>query len=478
MPNSFAKGFEAQPEELTLVPLTVTGDVPAWLHGTFVRNGPGQFAVGDSSYRHWFDGLAMLRSFTFDNGNVAYSNRFLRSASYIRDHETGKVNYRGFAVDPCRSFFQKLTSMFATEADALPNAVVSVQKIADRFIAMTESPMAVEFDPKTLKTLGLFDYDGSTIDAQTATAHPHQDFGRGVGYNYSLKLSNRSEYQVYAIEGRKRRLLARYPVQRPAYIHSFAITQRYVVIAENGLRLPGLRALLDLALMNNPFIESFAWQPNEASRFIVIDKDSGDVVHIAEAEPFFVFHHINAYEDPATQQLVLDMSTYPDNDVIQGFYLDNMRGNGYPRYSGEFRRYCIDLAQGQRSSATQQKITDASIDLPRINYKPHNGQPYRYAYGVSARPNSDDFVDQIAKVDTDTGQALTWHEPRHYPGEPVFIAAPNATTEDDGVVLTAVLDADEGTSYLLILDAKTFQPLARADVPHHIPFGFHGQFFA
>ena len=46
--------------------------------------------------------------------------------------------------------------------------------------------------------------------------------------------------------------------------------------------------------------------------------------------------------------------------------------------------------------------------------------------------------------------------------------------EDDGVLLSVVLDASERTSYLLVLDARDLSELARAAVPHHIPFGFHG----
>ena len=33
------------------------------------------------------------------------------------------------------------------------------------------------------------------------------------------------------------------------------------------------------------------------------------------------------------------------------------------------------------------------------------------------------------------------------------------------------------SSFLLVLDAESFAERARAEVPHHIPFGFHGQFF-
>jgi beta,beta-carotene 9',10'-dioxygenase len=32
------------------------------------------------------------------------------------------------------------------------------------------------------------------------------------------------------------------------------------------------------------------------------------------------------------------------------------------------------------------------------------------------------------------------------------------------------------TSYLLVLDTADLRELTRAQAPHHIPFGFHGQF--
>ena len=47
-----------------------------------------------------------------------------------------------------------------------------------------------------------------------------------------------------------------------------------------------------------------------------------------------------------------------------------------------------------------------------------------------------------------------------------------------GNQLAVVLDGREGRSYLLVLDAKSLKELGRARVPHHIPFGFHGQYFS
>ena len=56
------------------------------------------------------------------------------------------------------------------------------------------------------------------------------------------------------------------------------------------------------------------------------------------------------------------------------------------------------------------------------------------------------------------------------------MARPEAEHEDDGVLLSVVLDAEAETSFLLVLDAADLSELARAQAPHHIPFGFHGQF--
>jgi carotenoid cleavage dioxygenase-like enzyme len=44
------------------------------------------------------------------------------------------------------------------------------------------------------------------------------------------------------------------------------------------------------------------------------------------------------------------------------------------------------------------------------------------------------------------------------------------------VLLSVVLDSERGNSFLLVLDASDLSELARAEAPHHIPFGFHGQF--
>lgn len=50
----------------------VAGNIPAWLQGTLIRNGPGIFTVGDTSYQHFFDGMAIMHSFTFRDGGSLF----------------------------------------------------------------------------------------------------------------------------------------------------------------------------------------------------------------------------------------------------------------------------------------------------------------------------------------------------------------------------------------------------------------------
>ena len=122
-------------------------------------------------------------------------------------------------------------------------------------------------------------------------------------------------------------------------------------------------------------------------------------------------------------------------------------------------------------------LADALIELPRINYRRHSGRSYRFVYGAG-NERSGDFIDNIVKVDVRTGEAVTWFEDGCYPGEPVFVASPHTSAEDDGVLLSVVLDVNSQRSFLLVLNAANLTELARAEAPHHIPLGFHGNYLA
>jgi beta,beta-carotene 9',10'-dioxygenase len=70
---------------------------------------------------------------------------------------------------------------------------------------------------------------------------------------------------------------------------------------------------------------------------------------------------------------------------------------------------------------------------------------------------------------------------RNYRWEPErglrFHVVEKAQAEDEGVLLSVVLDTGKDASFLLVLDAATLEELARAEAPHAIPFHFHGNYF-
>lgn len=469
MTATHALGFHDVTTERELEDLPVKGALPDWLRGSLLRNGPARFRVGDRAYRHWFDGLAMLHRFAIADGAVAYSNRYLESPAQQAAAKDGRIAFGEFASDPCRSIFKRVTTAFTPPAFG-HNANVNISVIADQLVAMTETPMAVAFDPDTLATAGVVGYDDD-IAGFVTTAHPLYDFDRRESFNYLLNFGPRSSYQVFGLPdgSATRRKVASINVKEPAYIHSFGMTEHYVVLVEFPLVVNPLKLLVS----GKPFIENYEWKPEHGATFHVVDKASGEIVSTATSEAFFAFHHVNAWEEDGA--VVVDICAYDDPHVVDALYLDKVTegfGPADQAVDARLRRYRVPLAGG---TVTSEQVSDVPLELPRINFKPHNGRPYRYAYGTS-RSDGGRFIDQLAKVDVHSGEAVVWREPDTYPGEPVFIARPGGSGEDEGVVLSVVLDAQRETSFLLCLDAATFAEVARAEVPQPVPFGFHGQF--
>lgn len=465
MSGQFIHGLRTQAHEITLDRLPVQGTVPSWLTGSLLRNGPARFEVGKESYRHWFDGQAMLHRFSFQEGNVGYANRFIQSPSYKKAQETGKISFGEFATDPCRSLFQRVMSLFSKTSSA--NTNVNISKIGSAFVALTEVPLPIEFNPQTLETIGIVQYQDA-LAGQTSTAHPHYDPVRKWGINSLTHFSSRSSYNIYAIQEQKARrtLIGSMPVQEPGYMHTFGMTEQYVILTEFPLVVNPLR----MAVRTRPFIENYSWKPDQGTRFIVFRKDDATIVKVFHSEASFAFHHINAFEKG--DELIVDIAGLPDSTIIDEFYMHRLTQPEVSLPPAMFDRYILPLSG---TTVRRERIGDESIELPRINYECNNARDYQFAYGVSIHKDSThDFINQLVKVDTQTGNTHIWYEAGFYPGEPVFVAHPGATREDDGLILSVVLDGEQERSFLLILDASTFNELARAEVPQTIPFGFHG----
>ena len=459
-----ALGFETLEEETRIDALPVEGEMPGWLHGSLLRTGPAKFEVGEQRMNHWFDGLAMLHRFGFADGHVSYANRFLESKAYRAAAETGEISYSEFATDPCRSLFKRAMALFRPALS--DNCNVSLVKLGERFVAMTETPIPVEFDPDTLAAAGVaWDVPGTLT-----TAHPHLDRDSGGMLNYAAKLGPRNHYRFFLLgpaAGADPRVVASLPTREPAYMHSFGLTESWIVLAE----FPYVVNPPSLALSGRPYIENYRWKPDLGTRFTLIDRNGGEALGPFEAEACFGFHHVNAYE-AEDGTVVADISTFDDAEIVQSLYLGNLR-NGAAIPPPALSRFTISPAAG---TVAVERLIDDPIDLPRIDYGRCNERPYRYVWGVGT--DGTGFFDRIVRGDLEQRTSTTWSEPDCWPGEPVFVSRPGATGEGDGVLLSVVLDGAAGATFLLVLDAQSLDEVGRARVPHQIPFGFHGQYAA
>jgi len=454
-----ALGFRTLEKESDLVRLTVEGAFPAWLAGSLLRTGPAKFEAGSRGYQHWFDGLAMLHRFGFADGTVSYSNRFLNSPAYQAVRDTGRIAYSEFATDPCRTLFRRVASVFSPPSFG-GNGNVNVLRSGNEFLALTESPMPVTFDPATLETIGV----AAPAPGQLTTAHPHRDPRTGGLISYATHFGARSAYRVY---GPGQRVIAELPVSRPSYMHSFAVTERHIVLAE----FPFVVTPVAIPLSGRPFIRNYRWRPEHGTRFRVLDLATGRELGTARGEPFFAFHHVNAFERDG--EIVIDVCGYDDAGIIDALYLDRLRSDQPRHPEPRLRRY--RLRPG--GDAVREPLPEVSLELPRIDYDGRNARPYRFVYGVG-NDAAEGLPDRIVKADLEDGESVRWQEPGTYPGEPVFVRVPGDQREDGGILLSVVLDPAAATSFLLALDATTLGEIARARVPHHIPLGFHGNYFS
>ncbi|ELR21057.1 betacarotene 15,15'-monooxygenase 1, putative [Acanthamoeba castellanii str. Neff] len=486
--SPFALGFKNCPETVEAIELAVEGEIPQWLAGKLFRSGPGTLEVDTElgfTYlvNHWFDGLTMMHGFEIKEGRVLYANQKAAREleNYIARHGGDFIT---FGPDPCKSTFDKLSSIFSmylpadpqTGGDAI-NIGVTIKRIQGQLYNQTDANMLMPFDPQTLKTSGkraTFEQFDKRLKGPFSSAHGQYDATRKEYINYVCDIGVGATYTIFAIpDEAEARVLCTFKAPNISYMHSFALTENYFVLQAWPLYISAPKLLWHKAVL-----EAMSWHGEDNARFYVVDRNTGELVHAYETPAAFCFHNINAWEEDDGNKIVMDLTLYDDSSLINDLLIDRIL-SASPKYErGALVRFTLKnvLRPTQPRKVKKQVVYANTVELPRINVNWHM-KPYTYVYGMSMSETDTSFLERIIKFNVRTGEKLVWMAEGLYPAEPIFIAAPGATDEDDGVLLSIVLSGATAKSFLLVLDAKDLSELARAQLPHHIPFGFHGNFF-
>ena len=480
------------------------------------------------SIDHWFDGFSQNHRFqiiqTDSSTRVIYNSRRSVDPLIERIRETG--NMAGFSFgqkrDPCMSFFKKVMTMFIPDPNPPPEqsnigvtlsinpAGLSDPQTAEHqkhathgsgihtLLAKTDAAVMRHIEPETLEPRGVVSQAGlhPKLTGPLSAAHTKSDPITGDIFNYNLALGPRPTYRVFRVSAATGQtdILATITDAPPAYLHSSILTENYFILcvwnshfARGGMKILWEKNVLD-AISHFDATKKTLW-------YVVDRKHGKGVVAKYECDPFFCFHTVNAWEepsptDPSHIDIVADLSVYKSLDVLKMFYYNNLKSSSPAslNYVGEKRRSCDMFLRRWRLSSVdsasplnpREAVTEHtaehhdSCDLPVVNPR-FITKRSRYIYGVGDHHLSTLF-DCLVKYDMETHTASYFSIQGHSPGEPIFVPDPNGTAEDDGVLLSVVLDGYAEKSYLLVLDARAMKEVGRASMECVVGFGFHGAY--
>lgn len=81
--RDWASAYVDHEEQNDWVELSIEGELPSDLHGTYLRNGPARFQTGNVSVAHPFDGDGAICCTKFSNGRAYFRSKFVQTAGYV-----------------------------------------------------------------------------------------------------------------------------------------------------------------------------------------------------------------------------------------------------------------------------------------------------------------------------------------------------------------------------------------------------------
>ena len=444
----------------------VEGEVPKDLDGVYLRNTENPLHPALKAY-HPFDGDGMVHVVGFRDGKAFYRNRFIRTDGLLAENEAGGPLWPGLA-EPVG--LAKRDDGWG--ARGLMKDASSTDVIVHRGTALTSFYQCGDLyrlDPYTADTRGKESWNGAFPFDWGVSAHPKVDGRTGelLFFNYSKQ----APYMHYGVVDANNDLVhyVDVPLPGPRLPHDMAFTENYVIL--NDFPLFWEPSYLE----RNAHVARF--HRDMPSRFAVIPRRGSDIRWF-EAEPTFVLHFTNAYEDG--DEIVLDGFFQGDPEPA-----DNGMGNKWER---AFRFLALDRMQARlhrwrfnliTGAVSEVQLSDSITEFGMINAG-YAGANYRYTYAATGKPSWFLF-DGLVKHDLVTGSEDRFaFDDGVYGSETAMaprarVAGQPAPGEDDGYLVTLTTDMNADASYCLVFDAARFAdgPVCKLALPERISSGTH-----
>ncbi len=437
--------------------LVVKGEIPAGLRGALFRIGPNpQFEPRDPNH-HWFAGDGMVHGFYVADGKVGYRNRYVRTPKWELEHEHG------------RSLFGTFGNPMTTDPLAHGNeggvANTNIVWHAGKLLALEEGHHPFAMDPRTLASKGYDrEFNGKV------TAHPKIDpvTGEMIWFAYSVGPIPFARGVSYGVTNADGSLKSRQDFEAPyaCMVHDFMVTQNHVLFPI----LP-LTGSLERAMSGKP---AFAWEPEKGSYVGVMRRDADvSTIRWFNTEACYVFHPLNAWEEG--DKIYCDVMRY---DVAPLF----PKADGSPGEKAAARlvRWTFDLA-GASDAIKETPLDDLDGEFPRVDPRV---ETLKHRHGwYAADPTFSGTIKQcaIAHLDLQTGRRQVYQlNGGDLTSEPVFVPRSADAAEGDGWLTAVIWRAADNRSDLAIFEAQDVEkgPIAVAEMPRRVPFGFHGNWAA
>ncbi|HYM34487.1 MAG TPA: carotenoid oxygenase family protein [Steroidobacteraceae bacterium] len=454
------RGFLSGAREMDVPNLQVDGELPRWLRGSLLLNGPALWELPGGTLPHWFDGYAMLHRIGIDGKAVSYRSRFAMSDSYRRSVATGKPGYGEFGGRNPASLWSRILKVHATD-----NPAVVMSRLGTRYFAVTETPHVTFFDPETLNTEERLDLSSRDEPMHLMSAHGFS-LADGTYLNVATRLGMSSEMLLFrlASNAKQPEILGRVKVAKAGYTHAFALAPGYAIVWDCALKAQPL----PFRFGAKAYKDNFRWEPKNDSALHVIPLQGGKI-RSWRIPAMFAFHATQAWIDG--DDFILEISIYDDARVLDEIMLAPRR-EGLPITSlPNLARYRL---KPNRTDAEPESL-HAPLELQQIHPARIGQSRARVCWGAAL---DGEFNNQTLRIDLDSGKVSKWQRPNANHLEPLFVPRPGGHDDDDGALLVPTLADDDNTSMIGVIDARSMQQLAGIHAPQVVPFGFHAAFVA